>query len=53
MLRIPTVRTNLTPAILTATEAAKVHELANVSTGERAMVSVLLGAGLRVAELCS
>jgi integrase/recombinase XerC len=52
MLRLPAVQTNLTPAILTQGEAARVQELANVGSGERAMVTVLLGAGLRVAELC-
>lgn len=41
------------PAILTIAEAMTALELATRSNGMRAMVMVLLGAGLRVSELCA
>jgi site-specific recombinase XerD len=40
------------PAILTIPEAMAVLELARGSNGMRAMVLILLGAGLRVTEMC-
>jgi integrase/recombinase XerC len=53
ILRIPTVQTTSKPDIVTREEAGTLLGHAQVATGERAMVTVLLGAGLRVAELCS
>jgi site-specific recombinase XerD len=53
LLRLPTVSTNAMPAVLSDEEAQKVLELADEPSGERAMVMVLLGAGLRISELCA
>jgi site-specific recombinase XerD len=52
ILRVPSVQTIRTPAILTEDEAGRAIDKADPATGTRAMVQVLLGAGLRVAELC-
>jgi site-specific recombinase XerD len=53
ILRAPKAVTVSPPAILTVGEATSVVGLAVRESGMRAMMMVLLGAGLRVTELCN